>query len=90
MSNLPLTDELCEQVVIGTLLNYPKEWAENADLLSSELFRAYKCQIVSDLLQRIATDDEREKKIDIGDWLIEALKTRASEKGMDTDKAKPP
>ena len=29
-------------------------------------------------------------KIDIGDWLIEALKARASEKGMDADKAKPP
>ena len=61
------------------------EWKERA----RHLFLP-KRVIVSNLLQRIATDDEREKKIDIGDWLIEALKARASEKGMNADKAKPP
>ena len=61
------------------------EWKERARLLFLP-----KRVIVSDLLQRIATDDEREKKIDIGDWLIDFLKARASEKCVDTDKAKPP
>lgn len=61
------------------------EWKERA----RHLFLP-KRVIVSNLLQRIATDDEREKKIDIGDWLIDFLKTRASEKGVDTDKARPP
>ena len=61
------------------------EWKERA----RHLFLP-KRVIVSDLLQRIATDNEREKKIDIGDWLIEALKAKASEKGMDTDKTRPP
>lgn len=37
-------DELCEELVIGTLLNYPKEWQSNADLLSEELFTTYKLQ----------------------------------------------
>lgn len=61
------------------------EWKERARLLFLP-----KRVIVSDLLQRIATDDEREKKIDIGDWLIDFLKARASEKGVDTDKTRPP
>src|SRR5574344_15760 len=40
------------------------EWKERA----RHLFLP-KRVIVSDLLQRIATDEERKKKIDIGDWL---------------------
>ena len=61
------------------------EWKER----SRHLFLP-KRVIVSDLLQRIASDDEREKKIDIGDWLVESLRARDSEKGMETDKDKPP
>lgn len=37
-------DEQCEELVLGTLLNYPKEWQSNADLLSEELFTTYKFQ----------------------------------------------
>lgn len=40
------SDELCEELVIGTLLNYPKEWQSNADLLSEELFTTYKLQML--------------------------------------------
>ena len=43
---LPLSDELCEQVVMGTLLNYPKEWIENADILSEDLFTSYKLKSI--------------------------------------------
>lgn len=61
------------------------EWKERA----RHLFLP-KRVIVSDLLQRVATDVEREKKIDIGDWLIDALKQKNVPTNMDADKAKPP
>lgn len=32
------SDELCERLVIGTLLNYQKAWNDNADILTDELF----------------------------------------------------
>lgn len=34
----PIQDELCEQVVIGTLVAVSREWQENADLLCDGLF----------------------------------------------------
>ena len=85
-----LTPHKTSALVNRTVILFPDvdaydEWKERA----RHLFLP-KRVIVSNLLQRIATDDEREKKIDIGDWLIEALKARASEKGMNADKAKPP
>lgn len=46
MNGFPLSDELCEKLVVGTLLNNHKEWAENADLLSDDLFTDYKCKAI--------------------------------------------
>ncbi|MGI6243902.1 MAG: replicative DNA helicase [Prevotella sp.] len=46
MNNLPLSDELCEKVVVGTLIKNGREWAENADLLSPDLFTDYRLQTV--------------------------------------------
>lgn len=61
------------------------EWKERA----RHLFLP-KRVIVSDLLQRVATDEERKKKIDIGDWLIDALKQKNAAADMDSFTAKPP
>lgn len=58
MNGLPLADELCEKVVIGTLLNYPKELAENADLLCPELFTSYPCQTIYTLIKGVADRGE--------------------------------
>lgn len=38
LQTLPVRDEACEEIVVGTLLNRPTEWHKNADLLSAELF----------------------------------------------------
>ena len=46
MNGLPLSDIMCEKVVIGTLINNGREWAENADLLSPDLFTDYRLQTV--------------------------------------------
>lgn len=73
MNGLPLTDELCEQVVIGTLLNYPKEWAENADLLSSELFTNYQCLTIYTLIKGVA---DRGEQADIISVTAELAKTK--------------
>lgn len=43
------------------------EWVERSKLLT---FAKVK---VSDLLERSATEEERERKIDIGDWIVEHL-----------------
>lgn len=61
------------------------EWKERA----RHLFLP-KRVIVSDLLQRMATSEEREKKIDIGDWLIDASKQKNAPTDMDSITAKPP
>lgn len=49
------------------------EWKDKA----RHLFLPKKV-IVSDLLQRCANDEERGRKIDIGDWLIDVLKASQS------------
>ena len=41
-----LSDQLCEEFVIGTLLNKRKEWALNADILSADLFYNYKTNAI--------------------------------------------
>ena len=74
MNGLPLSDELCEQVVIGTLLNYPKELAENSDLLCSELFTSYQCLTIYTLSKRVA---DRGDRVDIISVTAEAAKTKA-------------
>lgn len=38
LQRMPISDEACEMIVMGTLLNRSVEWRENADLLSVELF----------------------------------------------------
>jgi replicative DNA helicase len=73
MSNLPLSDELCEQVVIGTLLNYPKEWAENADLLCPELFTSYPCLTIYTLIKGVT---DRGEQADIISVTAELAKTK--------------
>jgi replicative DNA helicase len=65
MNGLPLSDELCEQVVIGTLLNYPREWAENSDLLCSELFTSYQSQTIYTLSKRVADRGEEANIISV-------------------------
>jgi replicative DNA helicase len=65
MNTLPLSDELCEQVVIGTLLNYPKEWAENSDLLCSELFTSYQSQTIYTLIKGVADRGEEANIISV-------------------------
>lgn len=74
MNNLPLSDELCEQVVIGTLLNYPAEWAENADLLCPELFTDYKCKTIYTVSKGVV---DRGEKADIISVTAELAKTKA-------------
>lgn len=74
MSGFPLSDELCEQVVIGTLINYPNEWAENADLLCPELFTSYKCQTIYTLSKGVV---DRGEKADIISVTAELAKTKA-------------
>ena len=47
MSNIqqtPVNDVHCEQIVVGTLLHYPKEWFNNGDL-SADLFYDLKCRL---------------------------------------------
>lgn len=73
MNTLPINDELCEKVVIGTLLNNGREWAENADLLSSELFRTYKCQTIYTLIKGVA---DRGERVDIISVTAELAKTK--------------
>ena len=85
-----LTPHKTNALVNRTVVLFPDvdaydEWKERA----RRLFLP-KRVIVSDLLQRVATSEEREKKIDIGDWLIDALKQKSAPTDMDNDKAKPP
>lgn len=73
-----LTPYRMSALVNRTVILFPDvdaydEWKEAA----GHLFLP-KRVIVSDLLQRVANDDEREKKIDIGDWLIDVLKASQS------------
>lgn len=74
MNGLPLSDELCEKVVIGTLLTNGKEWAENSDLLSSELFTSYQCQTLYTLSKGVA---DRGERVDIISVTAELAKTKA-------------
>lgn len=37
-----IADIPCEQLVIGTLLNRPQEWLQNADILSADLFYGWQ------------------------------------------------
>lgn len=73
MNGLPLSDALCEKVVIGTLLNNGREWAENADLLSPDLFTSYQCQTIYTLIKGVA---DRGEKADIISVTAEAAKTQ--------------
>lgn len=41
-----LSDQLCEEFVIGTLLNRRREWFSNADILSADLFYHYKTNAI--------------------------------------------
>lgn len=72
-SKYPLQDPLCEQVVVGTLLSFPKEWAENADLLCPELFTSYKSQTIYTLSKRVV---DRGEKADIISVTAELAKTK--------------
>lgn len=85
-----LTPYKTSALVNRTVILFPDvdaydDWKERA----RHLFLR-KRVIVSDLLQRVASDDEREKKIDIGDWLVDALKHRCLASNVDSDLAKPP
>lgn len=53
MNNLPLSDIMCEKVVIGTLLNNGREWAENADLLTPDLFTDYRLRTVYNAIKAV-------------------------------------
>lgn len=72
-SKYPLQDPLCEQVVVGTLLSFPKEWAENADLLCPELFTSYQCQTIYTLSKGVV---DRGEKADIISITAELAKTK--------------
>jgi replicative DNA helicase len=74
MNGLPLSDIMCEQVVIGTLLNYSNEWAENADLLCPELFTSYKCKTIYTVSKGVV---DRGEKADIISVTAELAKTKA-------------
>lgn len=85
-----LTPYKTSALVNRTVILFPDvdaydDWKERA----RHLFLP-KRVIVSDLLQRVASDDEREKKIDIGDWLVDALKNKCQTSNVDSDSAKPP
>lgn len=85
-----LTPYKTSALVNRTVILFPDvdaydDWKERA----RHLFLP-KRVIVSDLLQRVATNEEREKKIDIGDWLIDALKQKNAAADMDSVTAKPP
>lgn len=73
MNGLPLSDELCEKVVIGTLLTNSRELAENSDLLCPELFRTYPCQTIYTLIKGVAASGEI---VDIISVTAEAAKTK--------------
>ncbi len=73
MNGLPLTDELCEKVVIGTLLSNSRELAENSDLLCPELFTSYKCQTIYTLIKGVTG---RGEKADIISVTAELAKTK--------------
>ena len=53
-------------------------WTEKAN----ELRKAGLCIKVSDILERNATDEERENKIDIADWIITQLKHNPGKKDL--------
>lgn len=85
-----LTPYKTSALVNRTVILFPDvdaydDWKERA----RHLFLP-KRVIVSDLLQRVASDDEREKKIDIGDWLVDVLKNKCQTSNVDSDSAKPP
>ena len=64
---------LCNRtVIIFPDVDAYDEWKEK-----SRRFFLPKCVIVCDLLERQSSDAEREAKIDIGDWLVVALKEKA-------------
>lgn len=73
MNGLPLSDELCEKVVIGTLLSYANELTENSDLLCPGLFSSYQCQTIYTLIKGVA---DRGEKADIISVTAEAAKTQ--------------
>ena len=73
MNGLPLSDELCEKVVIGTLLNNGRELAENSDLLYPELFTSYKNQTIYTLIKGVA---DRGEKANIISVTAELAKTK--------------
>ena len=73
MNGLPLSDELCEKLVIGTLLTNSRELAENSDLLCPELFTSYKHQTIYTLIKGVA---DRGEKADIISVTAELAKTK--------------
>lgn len=54
----PVNDVHCEQIVVGTLLNYSEEWFKNADILSAELFYDWKCCQVFQAAQAVINRGE--------------------------------
>ena len=73
MNGFPLSDELCEKLVVGTLLNNHKEGAENADLLSGDLFTDYKCKAIYTAAKAVT---DRGESADIISVTSEISKTR--------------
>lgn len=73
MNGLPLSDELCEKVVVGTLLSYANELTENSDLLCPWLFSSYQCQTIYTLIKGVA---DRGEKADIISVTAELAKTK--------------
>lgn len=73
MNGLPIADELCEKVVIGTLLSYTNELIENSDLLCPGLFTSYPCQTIYTLIKGVA---DRGERVDIISVTAELAKTK--------------
>lgn len=75
----------CRTVILFPDVDAYDEWKERAQ----HLFLP-KRVIVSDILQRVATKEEREKKVDIGDWLVDALRQKYSSNLLEKDSGVPP
>lgn len=48
-----IADLPCERLVIGTLLQRPKEWLVNADILSADIFYHFKTKTLYNALKSL-------------------------------------